>query len=229
MDLNNDNIRILEFRNSTYRFLQISSLGHGGCIWDGAIVLTKFFERNFDKLNEKYQFKGKSIMELGSGTGFCGIGFSEFSPTVVCLTDLKELKSLMEENLNINKHLISCEMMVEELIWGKNYQDQLEKIWNKKTNGFDFLIGSDLIDSSGKYLEDLLETLIFCFERNPNLIMFHCYTMHKKITVDKFLQILKREKFEYEEIEEKDMDEEYKSDDIGIIIIRKISSNSSNL
>ena len=222
MNLTNENIRPITFLSSSFSFLQKSALGHGGCIWDGALVLIKYFEKNFTSLSKKYSFQDKHILELGSGTGICGICFSCFSPKMVCLTDLKELHSLMRENIKINEFSIkSCEIIVEELIWGKGYQEQLENIWSKTTKGFDFLIGSDLIDSSGKFLTDLLETLLFCFEKNEDLVMFHCYTMHKKSTVDRFLEMLKENQLIIEEIEAKDMDEEFNSEDINIIIIKK--------
>ena len=216
------NIRIFNFHNNEYKFLQNSSLGHGGSIWDGALVLAKYFEKNFDKLNDLYKFKDKHILELGTGTGICGICFSEFNPKLICITDLKELKSLVMDNLQRNKHLIKSEIIFEELIWGYNDQEHFEKIWNA-VNGFDILIGSDLIDSSGKYIQDLIETLLLCFARNPKLIIFNCYTIHKKATVERFKEILKKENLDFEEIEEKNMDDEYRSDDIGIMVIRKKS------
>ena len=221
MNLSAENIRELTFLSSPFTFLQQSTLGHGGCIWDGALVLIKYFEKNFSSLQKKYFFEGKAILELGSGTGICGICFSQFSPKMVCLTDLKELQLLMKENIKLNEFSIkTTEILVEELIWGKEYKEQLDHLWSKTPNGFDFLIGSDLIDSSGKFLRDLLDTLLFCFEKNKNLVMFHCYTMHKPSTVEKFLQMLKDNNLVIEEVPQKDMDEEYSSDDINIIIIK---------
>lgn len=216
----NDNIRVIKFLLKTYKFLQKSSLGHGGSIWDGALVLTKYLEKNFETLSLKYQLKDKSVLELGAGTGVCGICFSEFSSKYICLTDLKELKHLMEENIQINKNLALCEIKVEEVIWGKNFEIELEKIWNKSLNGFDVLLGSDLIDSSGKYLQDLIETLCFFFRKNPDLIMFNCYTAHKKETLLKFLELLKTNNLDFEEVDQEKMDKIFRSDDIGIHIIK---------
>ena len=221
MDLSTGNFRELNFLSSSFSFLQQSTLGHGGCIWDGALVLIKYFEKNFSSLQKQYLFKDKNILELGSGTGICGICFSQFSPKMICLTDLKELEILMKENIKFNENSTkNTEILVEQLIWGKEYKDQLNNLWEKAANGFDFLIGSDLIDSSGKFLKDLLDTLLLCFEKNKNLVMFHCYTMHKPSTVEKFLQMLRENNLIIEEVPQNEMDEEYSSDDICIIIIK---------
>ena len=140
---------------------------------------------------------------------------------MICLTDLKELEILMKENIKFNENSTkNTEILVEQLIWGKEYKDQLNNLWEKAANGFDFLIGSDLIDSSGKFLKDLLDTLLLFFEKNKNLVMFHCYTMHKPSTVEKFLQMLRENNLIIEEVPKNEMDEEYSSDDICIIIIK---------
>lgn len=222
MNKSDENIREFSFLSANFSFIQRSSLGLGGCIWDGALVLSKYFAKNFELFLPV--FRDKTIMELGSGTGICGIIFSQFLPKTVFLTDLQELSSLMRANIELNKELIvkDSQILVEELIWGKEGLPQIDSIWRKASQNIDFIIASDLIDSSGKFLIDLLDTLLFCFEKNENLVIYNCYTMHKKATVLKFLELLREKGLVYEEIKEKDMDEEYSSEDIRIIVIKKL-------
>lgn len=214
-------IREINFKNTQYTFYQDSSLGHGGCIWDGALVLIKYFEKNLQNLKDKYDFSNKIILELGSGTGICGIIFSEFKPKSIYISDLEYLFPLMKENIKLNKENIKCDILVEELIWGEKSFEKINEILKKNNNAIDFLIWSDLIDSSGIFLEDLLKTLEYLFEKNPKLVVFNCYTIHKKKTVDHFMFLLKEKKIDSEEVNSNDMDDEYKSDDIGICILSK--------
>lgn len=221
MEINQSNIREISFKNSLYSFSQDSSFGHGGSIWDGALVLVKYFEKNYEKLRSKFDFSNKTIVELGSGTGICGIIFSEFAPKAIYLTDLQYLFPLMNENIKLNKKFLQSEIFVEELIWGEKSYEKIDEIFKNNTNGVDFLIFSDLIDSSGIYLEDLMKTIEYCFIKNPKLVIFNCYTIHKKKTVDSFIELLNQKKINFNEIDNKEMDEEYQSDDIGISILYK--------
>lgn len=221
MEKSQIHIREINFKSSMYQFYQDSSLGHGGCIWDGALVLIKYFEKNLQNLKDKYDFSNKIIVELGSGTGICGIIFSEFKPKSIYITDLEYLFPLMKNNIKLNEENIKCDILVEELIWGEKSFEKIDEILNKNMNGIDFLIWSDLIDSSGIFLEDLLKTLDYLFQKNPKLIVFNCYTIHKKKTVDQFMSLLKEKNIDSEEINQNDMDEEYRSDDIGISILCK--------
>lgn len=221
MEKSQIHIREINFKSSIYKFYQDSSLGHGGCIWDGALVLIKYFEKNLQNLKDKYDFSNKIIVELGSGTGICGIIFSEFKPKSIYITDLEYLFPLMKNNIKLNEENIKCDIFVEELIWGEKSFEKIDEILKKNMNGIDFLIWSDLIDSSGIFLEDLLKTLDYLFQKNPKLIVFNCYTIHKKKTVDQFMSLLKEKNIDSEEINQNDMDEEYRSDDIGISILCK--------
>lgn len=69
------------------------SLSHAGTVWDGAIVMISYWNKNKDVALEL--FAGKRVLELGSGTGLVGIGASAFSPTKVYLTDLPEYLKIL--------------------------------------------------------------------------------------------------------------------------------------
>lgn len=60
------------------------SLSHAGTVWDGALVLAYFFEKQNTPL-----FLGKNVLELGSGTGVLGLCVALLGPERVYLTDLE--------------------------------------------------------------------------------------------------------------------------------------------
>lgn len=65
-------IRELESRDAARLEIRQLSSGDVGCVvWDAAIVLSKFLERR--ECVEPGLFSGRSVVELGSGTGIVGI------------------------------------------------------------------------------------------------------------------------------------------------------------
>jgi len=62
------------------------SLSHAGTVWDGAIVLCYYWNKHPQIPLEL--FKGKRVLELGSGTGMVGVAASAYNSKKVYLTDL---------------------------------------------------------------------------------------------------------------------------------------------
>jgi predicted nicotinamide N-methyase len=62
------------------------SLSHAGTVWDGALCLIAYWNKNVNIANE--YLLDKNVLELGSGTGAVGIAAAAFGPTKVLLTDL---------------------------------------------------------------------------------------------------------------------------------------------
>ncbi|CAJ0569791.1 unnamed protein product, partial [Mesorhabditis spiculigera] len=71
----------------------------GGVIWDSALVAIAYIDKN------RSRFAGKRVLELGAGTGACGLALSSIGANVVC-TDLRERLPLIEQNWKINEHLL---------------------------------------------------------------------------------------------------------------------------
>jgi predicted nicotinamide N-methyase len=68
-------VRELETKNGQTLQINQCETGDVGCVvWDAAIVLTTYLETD-DFLDSKgvNRLKGKSVLELGSGTGVVGI------------------------------------------------------------------------------------------------------------------------------------------------------------
>ena len=64
-------------------------------------------------------FQGKQMLELGSGVGLLGLYLTCLGANVV-LTDLPQLKDIVERNININKDLFKGEAEFSVLNWKKH-------------------------------------------------------------------------------------------------------------
>lgn len=75
-------------------------LGHGAVVWDAAVVLAKYMEKNFKDYDTKTLAKRK-VLELGSGCGLAGIAFMMKGAEVSC-TDLAAVtQRLTEKNVQV--------------------------------------------------------------------------------------------------------------------------------
>eukprot|EP00521_Asterionellopsis_glacialis_P009079 CAMPEP_0195284754 /NCGR_PEP_ID=MMETSP0707-20130614/2849_1 /TAXON_ID=33640 /ORGANISM="Asterionellopsis glacialis, Strain CCMP134" /LENGTH=283 /DNA_ID=CAMNT_0040344147 /DNA_START=161 /DNA_END=1013 /DNA_ORIENTATION=- len=79
---------------------QEKKLGKGGLCWDAAFILG---EHMIDCKHEWMTEPSSKMVELGSGTGLCGAMIARAVPkSRVEITDLPELKDLMERNIALN-------------------------------------------------------------------------------------------------------------------------------
>lgn len=75
-------------------------LGHGAVVWDAAVVLSKFMEKNYKDYDTKTLAK-KTVLELGSGCGLGGIAFM-MKGAEVTFTDLEPVtQRLTERNVEV--------------------------------------------------------------------------------------------------------------------------------
>jgi len=72
----------------------------GFSVWDCAVVLSKFLETSMKEFPLGF-WKGKRVIELGSGTGTVGLAIALLGGTVL-LTDSIEVQNLIEKNISIN-------------------------------------------------------------------------------------------------------------------------------
>ncbi|KAI8320419.1 hypothetical protein GQ54DRAFT_241617, partial [Martensiomyces pterosporus] len=90
---------------SSLRILQDTTgaarCGVGSTIWDAALVLAKYIEHQAKLGN--LDLAGKTVVELGSGTGLVGIAVSRIHPKArVVLSDKQELLPLLNRNIELN-------------------------------------------------------------------------------------------------------------------------------
>merc|ERR1712179_100951 len=123
----------------------------GVVVWDAAIVLSKYLE------NIKDDLRGKSAIELGSGTGAVGLCAGALGCGKVVLTDRPDFIEFLHHNIELNKELFDNNITAQPLIWGD--QDQIE---SAKSNGcFNLILVSDCVFYK-ESVDDLVNTLC-CF------------------------------------------------------------------
>ena len=84
---------------------QRKHLGKGGFCWDAAFVLAEHViahEHDWNVLSKSDGGGGASVLELGAGTGLCGIMVGKATNSHVTITDLPELEELMGDNVRRN-------------------------------------------------------------------------------------------------------------------------------
>lgn len=123
-----------------------NAFGVAAVVWEAALILGTFLQSIQDKI------KGKDILELGSGTGICGIVASLLGANVT-LTDLESCLHPCKINTKTNLDATLHNFQVKPLDW----KEDLEKNWSG--HAYDYIIGADLV-----YIEDLFEDLIRTFE-----------------------------------------------------------------
>ncbi|XP_063808371.1 EEF1A lysine methyltransferase 3 [Pseudophryne corroboree] len=116
-----------------------ANLGVAAQVWDAALHMCQYFEE------EKLNFKGKKIIELGAGTGIVGILMSKLGGHVT-LTDLPHILPQIKKNVSANIPY-DHEPNVCALSWGL---DQVHFPQN-----YDFVIGADIV-----YLKETYDLLL---------------------------------------------------------------------
>jgi protein N-lysine methyltransferase METTL21A len=76
---------------------QDKALGKGGLCWDAAFILAEHVSSTEEEL-----LQGKRVLELGAGTGLCGLLVASLVQCHVDITDLPALLPLMQRNQQLN-------------------------------------------------------------------------------------------------------------------------------
>ncbi|XP_044523430.1 protein N-lysine methyltransferase METTL21A [Gracilinanus agilis] len=130
-----------------------------------AIVLCTYLEMGTLNL------QGRSVVELGAGTGLVGI-VAALLGAHVTITDRKIALEFLQSNVQANlPHDIRPNVVVKELTWGQNLE-------SFSPGEFDLILGADIIYLEETFL-DLLETLEhLCGERS--LILLSCRIRYER-------------------------------------------------
>ncbi|XP_055990273.1 protein N-lysine methyltransferase METTL21D isoform X1 [Sorex fumeus] len=210
-------VRVLEKRDGTVLRLQQYGSGGVGCVvWDAAIVLCKYLETPaFSGQGRDHTLSRRSVLELGAGTGAVGLMAATLGADVV-VTDLEELQDLLKVNINMNKHLVTGSVQAKVLKWGEEIED-----FPSPPN---YILMADCI-----YYEESLEPLLKTLKDLSGIdtCIICCYeqrTMGKNPEIEKkYFELLQLD-FDFEKIPLEKHDEEYRSEDIHILHIRKKKS-----
>ncbi|KAM9147196.1 protein N-lysine methyltransferase METTL21D [Pangshura tecta] len=204
-------VRRLEKRDGSALRLEQRGAGGVGCVvWDAALVLAKFLESGARGLG--LGLRRRAVLELGAGTGAVGIMAATLGADVT-VTDLEELQDLMNINIEKNKHLVTGSIQAKVLKWGEDVKEFLPAP--------DYILMADCI-----YYEESLEPLLKTLKdlSGPDTCIICCYeqrTMGKNPEIErKYLELLQMD-FELEKVPLEKHDEEYRSEDIHILNIRR--------
>lgn len=172
----------------------------GLCSWQASIALSDYL------LHNSHKIKNKIILELGSGTGLCGLiilKYCNISKIILSDGSLKVI-DLLQENLKINfenfnlKHEFNNFKLfeikkIEIGIWHLLWQNIVEEYDNDKIKEIitpDIILAADVIYDE-EILPILIQTIDFLFtKRNNTCHMYLGATIRNENTFGKFLQLL---------------------------------------
>eukprot|EP00761_Pharyngomonas_kirbyi_P001436 gb/GECH01001440.1/.p1 GENE.gb/GECH01001440.1/~~gb/GECH01001440.1/.p1 ORF type:complete len:226 (+),score=58.93 gb/GECH01001440.1/:1-678(+) len=188
--------------------------GLGANVWDASLVLCKYFE-NTSKFPPGF-WKKKKVLELGSGTGLCGIVLALLGAEV-WLTDKNELLSLIEHNVSLNCEEIRSRIHIQELLWGEPIPKEIENIF------FDYIIGSDVVYPVISLWHSLSKSLFdLCSEEHTTVIFSYELRERKDVAFWRYIKGI----FQYDMIPQSDLDSFWRCDEIRIFHLSKLANAS---
>ncbi|KAL5551244.1 hypothetical protein UlMin_001420 [Ulmus minor] len=95
----------------------------GSWLWEAAVVLAEKMAAP-DQLN--FSFEGKSVIELGAGTGLPGMTAARLGASRVVLTDIGALVPGLLKNVEANG--LGDRVEVRELVWGSDELGEFEVV-----------------------------------------------------------------------------------------------------
>jgi len=136
----------------------------------------------------KKRLKNKVVLEIGSGTGLCGIVAALCGAKKVYLTDREEALHVIQMNFEANKQaLINCEIVVVPLNW--NNINDLANIKDK----IDVILGSEIIYHGINY-KNIINTIDYFSDKNTDILMSY---KHRTSSSCDFFNILDDNKIKW--------------------------------
>jgi predicted nicotinamide N-methyase len=199
---------------------EISGLGTGGNVWNAVIVFSKWLEKNYGNGNHKDLWKGKNILELGSGTGMGGIVCAQImkGASHIVLTDQKQVLPIIEENINRNRDRIPelQASSVREFEWGSDVKSFVDPV----SPPFDWIVACDCIAPIFP-LHLLLQSLIELSDENTTILIGSEQRQFTQSFWDGAHLA-----FDIKQIPEGEMDPKYCAEDIQIFFFTKKKKSS---
>ena len=166
---------------------QQAELGLGGSVWDGALTLCFLLGHPSLQalLPSQSGWRGQRVLELGAGTGVCGIAAAALGATSVLLTDcLPCFSRLMRHNVAANGALLSGAVSVAEFEWGADIQPLLSSaaalsVEPDQPAAFDVLLASECVYDPRSF-QPLLDTLDALTAVQPHTLLLLAYEKRKR-------------------------------------------------
>jgi len=125
----------LEFVHGSNQFIEkfVSRV-----VWPSAEAMCEYFVQHPELV------KDKTVLELGSGTGLCGLVVSKLGASKVVMTDYNdEAISIIDINIDRNSQRSSCSAF--KLSWGDEAQADYVRQQSLDGGLFDLVIGTDVV------------------------------------------------------------------------------------
>lgn len=117
--------------------------GVSAVVWNASVFLSEWMEQS------GIDWHGKTVLELGAGTGLSGMVASALGAHVT-LTDRRLALDLLKLNVKQNRDYLDPSVRVAELNWGQNL-DEFAAV----SPQWDVIIGADIV-----YIEDTFDALL---------------------------------------------------------------------
>mmetsp|Transcript_9045 Transcript_9045/g.11773 ORF Transcript_9045/g.11773 Transcript_9045/m.11773 type:complete len:570 (-) Transcript_9045:1176-2885(-) len=164
-------------KRQLYILVASGDLGIAGRLWDSATVLLGYFASHPNII------RGKSLVELGAGTGAVGLGCAVLGCDRAIVTDLAPVLPLIEKNVMLNRDSLSnSQVLVNECCWGVTKSD-----WST----VDMVIMSDTVYDPQGYVP-LITTLKEICAVNPLCCIYWSHR-HRNPEDYRFFQMFSRE------------------------------------
>lgn len=164
-----------------------------GRVWDGALLLTRFLERN------AHLVRGRRCVELGCGTGLAGMACAALGAASVAVTDLPAVVPIVQRAMDVNRHLHALwQQSVRErggaaLPWPLAAARALPYSWGEDASALgaplDTVVMCDVVYDPEGYLPLLRALLQLCDERTE-VVMCH---RHRNPRDGEFFEAFSRE------------------------------------
>ena len=184
-------------------FVEDKKFGYAGEIWKCARVLSDFISSE----RIKKLFNYKVVLEIGSGTGHCGITAATLNTKLVYLTDREENLLLLEKNYLLNVDKVS-EIKIITLDWNNKLD------YSNIKNEIDIIIASDIV-YHGVNFKNIINTFDYFASNKTDILLAY----NQRLNNDFFDLLLDSNKWNIKEFPK----EMYNSDE-GVILfyIKKI-------
>lgn len=150
-------------------------LGMAAAVWDGALALCRFFEE------QRMDFRGRTVIELGAGTGIVGI-LAALLGGDVTITDLPVALDQLHDNAQRNAAAAAAargRLRVRALPWGGEL--------SSFPRGYDVVLGADVVYDP-RCFPALLATLRHLC--GPRSVAFLSCGMRRQLGTERFFHEL---------------------------------------
>ena len=151
-------------------------------VWDCSIILSKYLEK------EKESIRGKTVLELGSGTGLVSISCSRLDASKVFMTDVgAETIDRLQENAIMNKVQDRCKAF--ELNWFEP---------KSPCENIDVILMADVV-----WVLDLIEPLVETLDSlaKPGMLILLAHQVRSTIADNKLWDKLQEKNFTFSKID----------------------------